>query len=81
MERKIMVEVTPQEYNKIVSGALDSSSLSDEDLMGELLKRCTCKKVSTEKGFYEWSGQFRAISGALKINDKTTIDFVIKTME
>lgn len=80
-ERKIMVEVTPQEYNKIVSGALDSSGLSNEDLMLELVRRCANKKMSTVESFYSWSGQLKVITGELRINDNTTIEFSIKSRE
>lgn len=79
-DRKIMIEVTPEEYEKIVNGSLDtSSSLSNDELMSELIKRSSNKKTTTAENFYSWEGQFKVLTGALKINNDTTIEYVIKT--
>jgi len=46
-DRKILVEVTPEEYEKIVAGNLDATleTFSTEQLVNELTKRTEDKRV------------------------------------
>ena len=79
MDRKIMVEVSPEEYRKIVAGALDISSMSNDEIVYELIKRSQ-KEVDKYKD-YQADSYVTVIRGRLKVNDKTIISFTVTTNE
>lgn len=76
MDRKIMVEVTPQEYNKIIAGGLDLKDASTKDLVNELLTRLNDRKVSTQNNFYSYGigGMESIITGNIKIDEMTSVE-------
>ena len=80
MERKIMVEVTPEEYEKIVSGGLNKTEISTEDLVKILLSRSTDKQNRMMDDML--SGRRIIITnGSLKINDRSSLEFIYKVKE
>lgn len=78
--RKIMVEVTPEEYRKIIAGALDISSMSASEIVGELIRRSENKKIDTYKD-YLYDRHVTVVKGSVKLNDKSDFDFTFTTRE
>lgn len=78
--RKIMVEVTPEEYRKIVAGALDISSMSTSEIVGELIRRSENKKIDTYKD-YRLDRHVTIVEGSVKSNDKSDFNFTFTTRE
>lgn len=64
--RKIMVEVTPQEYNKIISGGLNNSiqEFSTDQLFSELLRRANVNIDAVQHGSTEYK---KFICGDLRL--------------
>ena len=78
--RKIMVEVTPEEYRKIIAGALDISSMSTSEIVGELIRRSENKKIDTYKDYLH-DGHVTVVKGSVKLNDKSDFDFTFTSRE
>ena len=76
--RKIMVEVTPEEYRKIIAGALDISSMSASEIVGELIRRSEDKKIDTYKD-YQHDRYVTVVNGSVKLDDKSDFDFTLTT--
>ena len=54
MGRKILIEVTPEEYEKIKNGCLDLSSYKTEELIKEIEKRYP--QISSKLTETPWTG-------------------------
>lgn len=70
--RKILIEVTPQEYQMIMSGNFNGlDKVKTVDLVFELERRCKEKGTSDRKFIQDkWTGQnFLNIKGELREND------------
>ena len=78
--RKIMVEVTPEEYRKIIAGALDISSMLTNDIVGELIRRSADKKIDTYKDYLH-DRHVTVIKGSIKLDDKSDFDFTLVARE
>ena len=78
--RKIMVEVTPEEYRKIIAGALNISSMSTSEIVSELIRRSEDKKIDTYKD-YRYDKHVTVVEGSVKLDDKAGFNFTFTTRE
>jgi len=72
-DRKILVEVTPEEYEKIVAGNLeqDLTKVSDVDLLVELIKRSkNIHEIDTYQTMYSRYTTAKAGTFEIKIDNK-----------
>ena len=75
--RTIMVEVTSQEYQKIVAGVLDISTYDTNELVSELVRRCNDKEYSTQYA-YDLLHKYEVIIGSFKLNDGSSFKFELR---
>lgn len=82
-ERKIMIEVTQEEYNKIIGGALDDKpnesvlNLTNEQLQYILLRKCIDKNVRVQQDRISMKS-YDITSGTIIFDDKTSLEFILK---